>query len=195
MNLKEIIFIIVIILIGGTATFLGGVPDPPAETSHYMEVEEEKRQYKAQDAAQDADIMHQVEPISTEIEQAEEKPTEEQKDLTGQNMSPYDISLLERVVMSEASIESYETKVAVCETILNRANLYGISIEEVVTAPYQYSMAYNGDPTEEVKSAVKQALEYRTYDTRMIYFREDYYHDFGVPYMNIGPMYFSLRGE
>lgn len=166
-------------------------------TPHYLEVEEEKRQYKLEEASVNSNIMHEKAQNDVETVLVEEIPTETEKALKNENTqlySDYDISLLERVVMSEASIESYQCKIAVCETILNRSELYGSSIEEIVTAPYQYSMADNGQPTEEVKQAVQQAINQRTYDTNMIYFREDYYFSFGTPYMNIDSMYFSCKG-
>lgn len=125
---------------------------------------------------------------------AEVKPVDAQI-IQEPRYSDYEIGLLERVVMSEASIESYDCKVAVCETILNRCDIYGQSIEEVVTTPYQYSMADNGYPNQDVKDAVAQATRFRTYDKRMIYFRQDYYHRFGEPYQNFGTMYFSLKGD
>ena len=104
-----------------------------------------------------------------------------------------EILLLERVTMSEASTEPFEGKVAVAKTILNRAKMYNMSIEQVVYQPYQYSFADNGKPSEEVKRAVTQAINDTEYPDTMIYFREGGYHSFGVPYIVIGRHYFSLK--
>lgn len=104
-----------------------------------------------------------------------------------------DILLLERVTMSEASVEPYDCKVATCVTVLKRAKK-GKSISEVVYAPYQYSVADNGYPTAEVKAAVQDAIRMEEeYPDGMIYFRADRYHDFGKPYMVYGNHYFSLE--
>lgn len=103
------------------------------------------------------------------------------------------ILLIERVCMSEASTEPFEGKVAVAKTIINRAKLYGMSIEEVIYTPYQYSFADNGKPTEEVKKAVQFAINDEDFPDDMIYFKEGEYHDFGIPYRQIGRHYFSLK--
>jgi len=105
-----------------------------------------------------------------------------------------EILLLERVTMSETSIESYECKVATAVTILKRAKMYNKSIEAVIYEPWQYSIADNGKPTEEVKKAVQDAiLTESNYPDNMIYFRADRYHSFGSPYKQIGGHYFSLE--
>lgn len=104
--------------------------------------------------------------------------------------------LLLRVCMSECGGkygEPLEGKVAVVETILNRSEIYGKSIEEVIYEPYQYSIADNGDPDETVQQAVDIALEKNTYPDNMIYFRAGNYHSFGTPYNKIGNHYFSLE--
>lgn len=107
-------------------------------------------------------------------------------------------NLLLRVCMSECggkNGEPLEGKIAVVETILNRSEIYGKTIEEVVYDPNQYSVADNGEPDETVRKAVDIALISNTYPDDMIYFRSGYYHSFGTPYRQIGNHYFSLKGE
>ena len=107
-------------------------------------------------------------------------------------------NLLLRVCMSECGGkygEPLEGKIAVVETILNRSEIYGKTIEEVVYEPNQYSVADNGEPDETVREAVDIALSSNTYPDEMIYFRSGYYHSFGTPYRQIGNHYFSLKGE
>lgn len=174
-----------------------GVPKESSTipTQHYVEVEAEKWEYH-QEESESVSNLYEIEPRATETTSAIEIPTEEVESLTDENMndfSDYEIALLERVVMSEASIEPYDCKVAVAETILNRMDMYSTSLEDVVYAPNQYSMADNGQPTDEVKQAVAQALECRVNPVNMIYFRQDYYHSFGTPYTAYGEMYFSLK--
>lgn len=98
-----------------------------------------------------------------------------------------------RVVMNEAGGESYKCQVAVAETIINRINSdkFPDTIYEVLYQPYQYSHADNGEITDSVKEAVTQALEQHIYDTDMMYFREDYYHEFAEDYFCTDNMYFS----
>ena len=104
--------------------------------------------------------------------------------------------LLLRVCMSECGGECGEPldgKIAVVETILNRSEIYGKSIEEVVYEPYQYSTSDNGEPDETVEQAVDIALRENIYPDDMIYFRTGNYHSFGTPYQKIGNHYFSLK--
>lgn len=104
-----------------------------------------------------------------------------------------EILLLERLTMSETSLEPYECKVATAVTVLKRAKMYNKTIEQVIYEPWQYSLADNGAPTQEVKDAVQEAiLTADNYPDTMIYFRAYYYHGFGVPYKQIGGHYFSL---
>ena len=114
------------------------------------------------------------------------------------NVAPEEYQLLLRVCMSECGGEYGEPldgKIAVVETILNRSEIYGKTIEEVIYEPYQYSVANNGEPDETVIEAVDIALSSNTYPDDMIYFRAGYYHSFGEPYQQIGNHYFSLKGE
>ena len=104
--------------------------------------------------------------------------------------------LLCRVCMSECGGydgEPLEGKIAVVETILNRSDIFGMSIEDVVYEQNQYSTAYNGEPDESVMQAVDIALSCNTYPDDMIYFRTGRYHSFGIPYQQIGNHYFSLK--
>ena len=114
----------------------------------------------------------------------------------GTKVKPEEYRLLLRVCMSECGGkygEPLEGKIAVVETILNRCEIYGKSIEEVVYEPYQYSTADNGEPDETVEQAVDIALRENIYPDDMIYFRTGDYHSFGTPYQKIGNHYFSLK--
>ena len=125
--------------------------------------------------------------------------TEEQtEDICSYCVTDEEYNLLLRVCMSECGGkygEPLEGKIAVVETILNRSEIYGKTIEEVVYEQNQYSVADNGEPDETVIVAVHIALSRNTYPDDMIYFRAGYYHNFGTPYKQIGNHYFSLKGE
>ena len=125
--------------------------------------------------------------------------TEEQaEDICSYYVTDEEYNLLLRVCMSECGGkygEPLEGKIAVVETILNRSDIFGMSIEEVVYEPNQYSVSDNGEPDETVIEAVDIALSSNTYPDDMIYFRAGYYHNFGTPYRQIGNHYFSLKGE
>lgn len=125
--------------------------------------------------------------------------TEEQtEDICSYYVTDKEYDLLLRVCMSECGGkygEPLDGKIAVVETILNRSEIYGKTIEEVVYDQNQYSVADNGEPDETVRKAVDIALISNTYPDDMIYFRSGYYHSFGTPYRKIGNHYFSLKGE
>ena len=113
-------------------------------------------------------------------------------------VTPDEYNLLLRVCMSECGGkygEPLDGKIAVVETILNRCEIYGKTIEEVIYEPYQYSLADNGYPDETVEQAVDIALRENIYPDDMIYFRTGNYHSFGEPYQQIGNHYFSLKGR
>lgn len=107
----------------------------------------------------------------------------------------YEVQLLERVVMSEAGGESIKMQQAVCECIINRVYMEGYpdTVEGVIYQPNQFSTHNNGTPTEEVKASVQRAINTPVYPNNMVYFRESYYFNFGIPYINIDNMYFSLK--
>ena len=123
---------------------------------------------------------------------------EQTEDICSYYVTDEEYNLLLRVCMSECGGkygEPLEGKIAVVETILNRSEIYGKTIEEVVYEPNQYSVSDNGEPDETVREAVDIALSSNTYPDDMIYFRAGYYHNFGTPYRQIGNHYFSLKGE
>lgn len=108
----------------------------------------------------------------------------------------YNRDVLARVCMSEASTEPFIGKMAVVATVLNRADAYGQTVEQVVYSPNQFSTQDNGAPTEEVYAAVDAAIAQRDlFPADMLYFRKWHYHSFGVPYTVIGAHYFSCKGE
>lgn len=107
----------------------------------------------------------------------------------------YNKELLARVCMSEASTEPFIGKVAVVATVLNRCDLNGQTVEQVVYAPNQYWTGNNGEPTEEVYRAVEFAIKERdAFPRDMLYFRKGYYHNFGEHYIQIGAHFFSTTG-
>lgn len=114
-------------------------------------------------------------------------------------LTPEEVALIERVVMSEAGNQTVECQEAVATVILNRwqcPDNFGDTISEVVYAPKQFSTANNGEPTLSVQVAVRNAITYYNTYTMCIpkqvyYFRSGHYHTFGLPYGTIDDLYFS----
>ena len=130
--------------------------------------------------------------VSTTIDEVKEDYQVESREVTER-----EYELLARVCMSECGGiygEPLQGKIAVVETILNRVDMGWGTIEEVVTEPYQYSMADNGEPDESVYEAVDIALIGKgMFPDNMVYFRTEYFHSYGEPFMQIGNHYFSLE--
>jgi hypothetical protein len=115
-------------------------------------------------------------------------------------ISDEEISLIERIVMSEARGESCEAQEAVATVILNRwqEGSFGETISDVCYASGQFAAPWDGEISMSVNLAVKNAIVYyNTYcqdlPTQILYFRSDHYHTFGTPYISMGNLYFSAR--
>lgn len=106
-----------------------------------------------------------VEPLIYEEEQTECRFTDEE------------IYLIAKVVMSEVSIESFEVKQALAETIINRLDSdyqqfkYETTLEDVIR-PGQF--ACNQEPTQECYDAVYAAIECNAFPDDMLWARLNY---------------------
>lgn len=102
-------------------------------------------------------------------------------------------------VMQEAGGEPYEAQEAVATTILNRwlcEDKFPDTILGVLQDPGAYTTTTE-EHTVSVRLAVRNAIEFyntefMNYPKSMYYFRDTYYHSFGISYTNIGHLYFSL---
>lgn len=110
--------------------------------------------------------------------------------------------LLCRTVYCESGNQSIETQEMVALTILNRieSDKFPDTLHDVIYQKNQYEVTtWNGfenyEWTEQVEQAVENALIENRYPSDMYYFRNSYYHSFGVPYMQSGGLYFSTEGR
>lgn len=110
-----------------------------------------------------------------------------------------DMELVALVCVAEAEGESEYGKRLVIDTILNRmdSEYFPNTIHEVVYAPGQYECVYNGrinrvEYNEEIAKLVIEEFNNRT-NTDVIYFRTNYFFNFGKPLFNEGNHYFSGR--
>ena len=93
--------------------------------------------------------------------------------------------IIARVVMSEASTESFDVKVAVAEVVINRIFSdyrefkLQTAVDEVVYKPLQFSTAQ--DPTDECYEAVETAIRENRYPDDMLWVRKDYV-EYGYEY-------------
>ena len=123
-------------------------------------------------------------PIEETVEETEpERP-----------IKPYymtDDDILAAVAMSEAGNQDLLGKAFVILTVLNRCDYYGLTVDEVVNAPNQYSYPYYGSITAECYEAVGLARNYREIAPDIMWFRTGNYHNIGTPAFQWGDHYFS----
>lgn len=110
--------------------------------------------------------------------------------------------LLCRTVYCESGNQSIETQEMVALTIINRleSDKFPDTLHDVIYQKNQYEVTtWNGFEnygwTEQVEQAVENALIENIHPSDMYYFRNGYYHGFGVPYMQSGDLYFSTEGR
>ena len=103
---------------------------------------------------------------------------------------------VERVVASEALNEPYDGQVAVAETLINRVLTpdFPNTFKECIDG--QFSTQDNGEPSEQVKDAVRWAFSHPyIFPSDMYWFRNEHYHTFANPYTKIGNHYFSTVND
>ena len=118
------------------------------------------------------------------------------------SISEEEYNLMCSVVMAEAKGEPYDAQEAVAQTILNRwlcDDKFPDTITGVIQDVGQFAIDTE-EPTVSVRLAVRNAIEYyntfaMNYPKTMYYFRDTEYHRFGLPYSQIGNLYFSLASD
>ena len=115
------------------------------------------------------------------------------------NVTDYERELLERLVYHEGNTESLECQKAIVSVVFNRLydehNRFGNSIEEVIYAPGQFTVAsylFEDEPTETNREAVDWVIwNGPSIDEKIQFFRSKYYFSWVEPAMNIDNTYFS----
>lgn len=142
------------------------------------------------------------EPVVEELVEIVEEPVEivEEPIQATSSVSTFsedEIYLMAKVCLAEAEDQTEYGKRLVVSTILNRldSGIYGDTIYDVVYAPYQFEVMMNGridrvEPDEYTLDLVRQETISRSnYD--VIYFRMDYYSEYGTPLFVEDDHYFS----
>lgn len=143
-----------------------------------------------------------LEESTTVVEESDiilDQPVEEvvQEDVYSSPFSEDEIYLMAKVCLAEAEDQSDYGKRLVVSTMLNRldSGIYGDSIYDVIYAPYQFEVMSNGridrvEPDEYTLDLVKQEVMARS-NHDVIYFRMDYYSEYGTPLFVEDDHYFS----
>ena len=173
-------FLVCLIGIAVLGYIVAGIPD---RLEYYTEPVELKAE----------PIKQIVEVIPIEIEVIEEDP----EPIPEPTVHMTDDDIIAAVVMSEAGNQDLLGKTAVAATILNRADYFGLTIEQVVNADNAYNAyPYTGVVTADCYRAVEIARENRDlFPTTMMFFKTKDYHGFGEHYNKIGDHYFSYLAE
>lgn len=135
------------------------------------------------------------EPVVEESVEIVEEPIQATSSVS--TFSEDEIYLMAKVCLAEAEDQTEYGKRLVVSTILNRldSGIYGDTIYDVVYAPYQFEVMMNGridrvEPDEYTLDLVRQETISRSnYD--VIYFRMDYYSEYGTPLFVEDDHYFS----
>lgn len=114
-------------------------------------------------------------------------------------VTDYERELLERLVYHEGNTESLECQKAIASVVFNRLydeyHRFGSSIEEVIYAPGQFTVAsylFEDEPNETNKEAVDWVIwNGPSIDEKIQFFRSKYYFSWVEPAMNIDNTYFS----
>lgn len=126
----------------------------------------------------------EVEEIIEEVvAEVPEEPVVEEVKADPINVGDAEFDLLCRCVQAEAGNQSHYGKQLVVDVILNRADLSGQTITDVITAPRQFSSYTDGGMekarghvSEDTIQAVNEELESRA-NYEVIAFRRDKFHD------------------
>lgn len=92
------------------------------------------------------------------------------------SLSQEERDLIERVVAAESRGEDLQGMMAVAQTILDRAELWNMTVTEVVQAPGQYADPYQGKISIEIKLAVANVFDggIRVFTEPITHFHADY---------------------
>jgi hypothetical protein len=112
------------------------------------------------------DIADQTNYIRQEVETPDEASenrsqvnSESQVSLSGITLTPDERDLVERIVAAESRGEDLQGQMAVTQTILDRAQLWNMTVTEVVTAPDQYAAPYQGEISDDIHLAVANVFD------------------------------------
>lgn len=105
--------------------------------------------------------------------------------------------LIALVTMAEAEGECDEGQRLVIDTILNRVDgeYWPDTINDVIYQPNQFASMWNGridrcEVRDDILRLVEEELESRT-NSDVVFFRTDYYSEYGTPMFQVGSHYFS----
>jgi len=110
--------------------------------------------------------LDKIAVLSVDIPNTEQLANQEQKNGVSEDFTPcgYTLAaeereLIQRVVAAESRGEDLQGQMAVAQTILDRSELWDMTVTEVLTAPDQYAKPYQGEISDETKLAVANVFD------------------------------------
>lgn len=106
-----------------------------------------------------------------------------------------DVDYVVRCVTAEAGNQDDFGKRLVIDVILNRCDKYNMTTTDIINAPGQFEVVQNNminiiEPDLHIYDLFIEEVMSRT-DEDIIYFREGYFHNFGIPVISHQDHYFS----
>lgn len=101
--------------------------------------------------------------------------------------------LLEQVAMAEAEGEGATGMALVMRVVLNRADLEGLPLDNIIYKPSQFATDHMGDkePSEDCHKALAMVIDGWDESQGAIYFNKGDYPNYGEPLFQYGNHYFS----
>lgn len=158
--------------------------DKPIEDSTYSPPVEETQNSNTEEYNQDDGKEYDVAEETEESEQIYENPS----------FSDSDREIIARVIMAESGNCSIDCLWLTGSALLNLADYYYEgNLEAVAYDPQVFNVADILDsvvPSQDCWDTADRLLS-GDRDYKVMFFRTDYYHSFGTPYINIDNVYFS----
>lgn len=115
-------------------------------------------------------------------------------------MNEADIEFFATCVYLEGGTESYECQKGIASVILNRMEIYKMSLQDVIYSPGQFSIVpyiEGTTPSDSCRNAVKEVITSGPiFPSNVLFFRAGHYFQWNVnwlhPYCNLDHTYFSL---
>jgi len=109
------------------------------------------------------------------------------------NLTEEDRTALLDISMREAEGQDVIGQAMVMYCVICRAEAFNQSIKEVCDSSAFSSSAFRSGKTPNDNCKEALSLIEEGWTPKPLYFRRDYYHDFGTPLFQVGPHYFSSK--
>lgn len=108
-----------------------------------------------------------------------------------------EVELFYKLVEAEAGNQSTLGRRLVADCVLNQMDFYGASYKDIILGVNKFESVSNSHifTTEVQESTIESCkLEMNSrIDYNVMYFRTEHYHDFGIPYEQVGDHFFSQK--